>query len=150
MWLPNCASGFASGSCNRCSQQTVTQLRKPRTPCLQTELAIAKAQLIKASAENKALRTQNDEINTELAWVIKDLFRLKQQETAGRCLAWLQEAEGLSTVRVLPENAKGHVAQPWGPTGALLTTPPSLACRSRKCRFHEEMVKCMHAQCWAI
>jgi hypothetical protein len=78
---------------------------------LQAELAVAKSQLDKASAENQALRIQNEEVNTELAWVVKDLFRLKQQETANRCFAWLYEAEGLSSIRGLSEDDTCPVVQ---------------------------------------
>jgi hypothetical protein len=72
---------------------------------LQLEPASCKAQMRKQEAEIAALQEQNCEVTAELAWAIKELLRLKQQENQGRCLAWLQDSAGLSSVRAAPRDA---------------------------------------------
>jgi chromosome segregation ATPase len=65
---------------------------------LQRELNAAKAQLQRKDTELEALREQCKEVTDELAWVVKDLLRLRKRDTDDRCRSWLLSSQGLSTV----------------------------------------------------
>jgi hypothetical protein len=74
------------------------------TESLQREASLAKAHLQQKDREIELLKEQNNEITEELAWVVKDLLRLKKVETDQRCHSWLLSSEGLSTVLAHPNN----------------------------------------------
>jgi hypothetical protein len=75
---------------------------------MQAELAACKAQLHRKTSEVTKLHDQNIEIVGELAWVVKDLLRLKKLENEGRCMAWLEGSKGLSTVLKGQTNSLTH------------------------------------------
>ena len=64
----------------------------------QRELAAARAELLQKDKELETVRAQNREITDELAWVVKDLLRLKKKDNDDRCQSWLLSSQGLSTV----------------------------------------------------
>jgi hypothetical protein len=66
---------------------------------VQSQLATCRAELKAKQQEVVSLQEQNAEVTAELAWAVKDLLRLRQQDNNKRCLAWLQDCSGLSTVR---------------------------------------------------
>eukprot|EP00892_Ulva_mutabilis_P005967 jgi/Ulvmu1/3742/UM173_0015.1 len=77
------------------------------TDKLERDLVASRAQLVRKDAEIEVLKEHNKEITDELAWVVKDLLRLKQADVHDRCRSWLLSSQGLSTVlasRDGPEN----------------------------------------------
>lgn len=69
---------------------------------MQRELAAARAELLQKDTELETVREQNREITDELAWVVKDLLRLKKKDNDDRCQSWLLSSQGLSTVLAKP------------------------------------------------
>jgi hypothetical protein len=65
---------------------------------VQKELEAARAEVLQKEAELELVREQNREITEELAWVVKDLLRLKKKDNDDRCQSWLLSSQGLSTV----------------------------------------------------
>lgn len=78
-------------------------------PVMQKDLTAARAQLLHKDTELETLREQVRELTDELAWVVKDLLRLKKKDNDDRCQSWLLSSQGLSTVL-----AKQHKAPKTG------------------------------------
>lgn len=65
---------------------------------MQRELTAVRAELLQKDIELDNIRQQNREITDELAWVVKDLLRLKNKDNDDKCQSWLLSSQGLSTV----------------------------------------------------
>lgn len=127
-----------------CAADAASHVRRPEEVRVttyvraQAELAACKVQLRGRDAEAASLREANGELTAELAWATKELLRLKQQENNGRCLAWLQDSAGLSSVLAAPALHSNVQTLPSasGPTSAQGTdTTGNPACCGRNFVF---------------
>lgn len=77
---------------------------------MQRELDAARAELLQKRTELETVREQKQEITDELAWVVKDLLRLKKKDNNDRCQSWLLSSQGLSTVLAKQNSARAKQA----------------------------------------